>query len=41
MEDSTEQNQPRTVTDKDIVGLKYFNQLGQLLQQVEYTTNAP
>jgi hypothetical protein len=41
MQDSTEQNQPRTMTDNDIVGLKYFDQLGQLLQQVENTTNAP
>ena len=34
MQNSTEQNQPRTITDKDIVGLKYFDQLGQLLQQL-------
>jgi hypothetical protein len=27
IQDSTEQNQPRTITDKDIVGLKYFDQL--------------
>ena len=36
MQDSTEQNQPRTITDKDIVGLKYFDQLGQLLQQLHH-----
>jgi hypothetical protein len=31
MQDSTEQNQPRTITDKEIVGLKYFDQLGEML----------
>jgi hypothetical protein len=33
MQDSTEQNESRTITDRDIVGLKYFDQLGQVLQQ--------
>jgi hypothetical protein len=36
MQDSTEKNQPRTITDKDIVGLKYFDQLGQVLQQLHH-----
>ena len=31
MEDRTEQNQPRTITDEEIVGLKYFDQLGEKL----------
>jgi hypothetical protein len=36
MQDSTEQKQPRTITDKDIVSLQYFDQLGKLLQQLHH-----
>jgi hypothetical protein len=31
MEDSTEQNQPRTITDKDVVRLKYTDPRGEKL----------
>jgi hypothetical protein len=31
MDDSTEQNQPRTITDKEIVGLEYIDQLVEKL----------
>lgn len=34
MESPKPQNQKPKITDKDIVGLKYFEQLGELLQQL-------